>query len=129
MKAISVRQPWAHAIVHMGKTVENRTWATKYRGPLAIHASGSMSAAEYRRFGEFVEEERIGRVPARSELQLGGIIGIADLVSCVDWSTSRWFFGPHAFVLRNVRPVPFVPVKGGLNLWAPDASVRRALGV
>ncbi len=38
MKALSVRQPFAWAIVHGGKDVENRSWATSYRGPVLIHA-------------------------------------------------------------------------------------------
>ena len=38
MKALSVRQPWAWAIVAGWKPIENRTWATDYRGPLLIHA-------------------------------------------------------------------------------------------
>ena len=35
MKALTVQQPWAWAIIHAGKTVENRTqrwWS--YRGPI-----------------------------------------------------------------------------------------------
>ena len=41
MKAISVRNPWAWAIAHGGKRVENREWQypPTYRGPLLIHAS------------------------------------------------------------------------------------------
>jgi len=39
MKALSVRQCWAWAIVQGYKLVENRTWATEYRGLIAIHAS------------------------------------------------------------------------------------------
>lgn len=38
MKALTVQQPWAWAIVHGGKDIENRTQAWSYRGPLAIHA-------------------------------------------------------------------------------------------
>jgi hypothetical protein len=43
VKALSIRQPWAHAIVHLGKRIENREWqhAPSYRGPLLIHASSS----------------------------------------------------------------------------------------
>lgn len=37
MRALTVQQPWAWAIVHGGKDVENRTQAWSYRGPLAIH--------------------------------------------------------------------------------------------
>lgn len=38
MRALTVRQPWAWAIIHSGKDVENRTQAWSYRGPVAIHA-------------------------------------------------------------------------------------------
>ena len=34
MKALSIHQPWAWAILNAGKTVENRTWSTNYQGPL-----------------------------------------------------------------------------------------------
>jgi hypothetical protein len=37
-KALSIRQPWAHLIVAGIKQIENRTWTTRYRGPLLIHA-------------------------------------------------------------------------------------------
>ena len=39
MKALSVRQPWAWAIIYAGKDVENRTWPTRYRGFVIVHAS------------------------------------------------------------------------------------------
>ena len=38
--ALSVRQPWAWALLHGGKTIENRTWRRHYRGRIWIHASG-----------------------------------------------------------------------------------------
>jgi hypothetical protein len=39
MKILSVRQPWAALIVSGHKDIENRTWSTRYRGPVLIHAS------------------------------------------------------------------------------------------
>ena len=39
MKALTVYQPWASLIACGSKTLETRRWATKYRGPLAIHAA------------------------------------------------------------------------------------------
>jgi hypothetical protein len=36
--ALSVRRPWAGLIVAGHKPVENRTWVTRYRGLLHIHA-------------------------------------------------------------------------------------------
>ena len=48
---------------------------------------------------------------------LGGIIGTAEIVDCVEASDSPWFFGPFGLVLTNVHPVPFIPVKGALGLF------------
>jgi activating signal cointegrator 1 len=39
MKALSLWQPWASLIALGEKRVETREWTTKYRGPLAIHAT------------------------------------------------------------------------------------------
>lgn len=39
MKAISLWQPWATLIATGHKTIETRSWATQYRGPLLIHAA------------------------------------------------------------------------------------------
>lgn len=38
MKALTIRQPWASLIGLGVKTIETRSWTTRYRGPLAIHA-------------------------------------------------------------------------------------------
>lgn len=38
MKALTIRQPWAALIAAGVKTIETRSWPTKHRGPLAIHA-------------------------------------------------------------------------------------------
>lgn len=39
MKALSIKQPWAHLIVSGVKDVENRSWKTNYRGRIFVHAS------------------------------------------------------------------------------------------
>lgn len=39
MKALSLTQPWATLVAAGHKRIETRSWATSYRGPLAIHAS------------------------------------------------------------------------------------------
>ena len=38
---LTVRQPWAWAIIQVGKDVENRSWPTKHRGPLLIHVGSA----------------------------------------------------------------------------------------
>lgn len=44
MKAITLTQPWATLVAIGVKKIETRSWATAYRGPLAIHAAKGLSA-------------------------------------------------------------------------------------
>lgn len=44
VRALTVRQPWADAIMLAGKNVENRTWSTPYQGWVAIHAGGTVDS-------------------------------------------------------------------------------------
>lgn len=39
MKGLTLYQPWASAIAVRAKLIETRSWYTRYRGPLAIHAA------------------------------------------------------------------------------------------
>ena len=39
MKALTLTQPWATLVAIGAKRIETRSWSTKYRGPLAIHAA------------------------------------------------------------------------------------------
>lgn len=116
MKAISVRQPWAWAIIHGGKDIENRTWATRHRGPLLIHAGKSMNRSDLERMFGYLQEDGLP-VPQRAELYFGGIIGVVDLLDCVEDHASPWFGGPVGWVLANPRPLSFRPWKGQLNLF------------
>ena len=47
MKAITLHQPWASLIALGVKTIETRSWATKHRGPIAIHAAKRESESWY----------------------------------------------------------------------------------
>jgi len=38
MRAVTIRQPWATLIALGAKRFETRSWATKHRGDIAIHA-------------------------------------------------------------------------------------------
>jgi hypothetical protein len=44
MKILTIRNPWAYAIFHLGKDVENRSWCRDYKGPLLIHAAAHRPA-------------------------------------------------------------------------------------
>lgn len=114
-KALSIRQPWAWAIIHAGKDIENRDWRTNFRGPVCIHAGDHMTRDEHFFAAGFMRG--LARTPRIPDLQRGGIIGVAEVVDCVEASASPWFMGQYGFVLRNARPVPFIPVKGALSFF------------
>lgn len=139
MKAITVRQPWAWAIMHAGKDVENRTrnLAGKYRGPVVIHAG----------LAEFEQDNMASRAhrdahgtETSTVLDFGAALGIVDLVdvhesgshacsgeercpehdNCVRSTyCSPWAQGDAThLVLANPRPFAKpIGYKGALGLW------------
>lgn len=95
MRAITIRQPWAWAVIHAGKTVENRSRniAGDYRGLVAIHAGLTIDAAGQHDplvLESWTGETRLARdpgnptvyrdVPWRKAFSYGRIIGVVDLV-------------------------------------------------
>ena len=119
--ALSVRQPWAHTILHLGKDIENRSWAWDYRGPLVIHASKNGSRQDYESAVQWIArnvDQRIAdRVPPLGELPRGGIVGMVDMFGTTELAAtfSRWAdreSGCFWFWLLNPRVLPFVPFKG-----------------
>lgn len=135
LRALSVRQPWAHAIVHMAKDIENRGRCHGHRGLTLIHASAGMDAEEYLEARQFMTERGLGDLAHPSTFERGGIIGAVDILDCVRSSPSRWFSGPRGYALSNQRPIPFIPCKGTVTplFWVPAPEVqlqaRRALGL
>ena len=121
MKALSIRQPWADAIIWHGKDVENRSWPTRYRGPVLIHAAKAWGKAE-RADLAFVEDMTATKLEDTDRPLLGGIIGRAEIVDCVEAMDSRWFFGPYGFVLRNAEALPFQPCRGALGFFTPSIT-------
>ncbi|MBC9783509.1 ASCH domain-containing protein [Heliobacterium chlorum] len=147
MKALSLLQPWASLIAIGAKKIETRSWATKYRGPLAIHASAKFGKHEKATCGlpGFKQTLIVHRLMRESktqyglyfyEMPLGSIIAICNLVDVIPvedisgLTTKERAFGDYspgryAWVLEDVRPLDKpVPAKGKLGLWewAGDAG-------
>jgi hypothetical protein len=116
MKAISIRQPWAWLIVQGYKDVENRTWATKYRGPILIHAGKTCDPA-FDELRQMLREEFDIHVPPRKQIPRGGVVGQATIVDCVTDYDSDFFVGPYGFVLEDAQPLPFQPCRGWLGIF------------
>ena len=116
--ALSIRQPWAHAIIGLGKNIENRNWPTKHRGRICIHAAKGMTKDELEDFNDFA-----GRIAEgfqglqREDMDFGAIVGTAEIDDCVRCHSSPWFFGKFGFVLSNMQPIPPVPVRRHLGFF------------
>jgi hypothetical protein len=91
MKAITILQPWASLIACGAKKIETRSWATKYRGSIAIHAGKGTQNINLCRQRIFWANLWPYEIAAQYSLQeriddflpLGAVIAIADLVDCV----------------------------------------------
>jgi hypothetical protein len=81
--AISLIQPWAWAVVHAGKSVENRVWWTAMRGEFWIAASATTTLRYYQEAKRIIEHVAGVQVPSRDDLDYGGIIGRARIADCI----------------------------------------------
>lgn len=120
--ALSIRQPWAYAIISGRKNIENRDWSTKFRGKICIHAAKTLIKCDYEDDFEFIVETQDvlkfgSSFPGKNELSFGAIIGMAEIVDCIDASDSPWFFGKYGFVLENIQSIDPIPCKGALGLF------------
>ena len=79
VRGLTVRQPWAWAIAHAGKSVENRSKSLSWCGPVAIHAGLALA--------DDADDPLIRAAwrdadPAVRRIVRGAIIAVADLVDC-----------------------------------------------
>jgi len=133
MKALSVINPWAHLIMYHGKTVENRTWATNYRGRILIHVSKKLLTG-YKDLMIYLIRNgtlKIDTITLSEELkkiesECGMIIGSVELYDCIKGYESKWAEdGMYHWIIRN--PEVFekpIPAKGSLGLWEYEGELK-----
>jgi hypothetical protein len=119
MRALSVHSPWANAIALGEKTIECRSWRTRYRGRLLICASA--------RTPPLVDGYRApyGLALATVDLVDCREIGKGDLDAAMihpdDWP---YLAGQFAWVLANAVEIEPFPVKGKQGLFSVDCDPR-----
>ena len=131
-KALSVRQPWAWAILFAGKNIENRSWQAvnhglRQRGRIGIHAAKGMSRDEYDEARDFMASIGVTCPPA-IDLVRGAMVGSVEVVDVVSKSDSPWFFGPRGLVLRDPHvwsPIPCVGALGYFEWRQSDAGFPK----
>jgi len=91
MKAITVWQPWASLWACGAKQFETRPWATKYRGPIAIHAAAMNPFKVIQNLNDDTiaamkaSLRTLGLLPRNGDfryLPCGAVIATAELVGC-----------------------------------------------
>lgn len=130
MKALSVRQPWAWAIIHAGKDVENRSRITRYRGPVAIHAT-RCARDEYEDAADTIRCISGKTVPPWEAMRetFGKVIGVVDLYDSRDDGPeprSKWACGDAWWFVRGAKPCSHYACKGarGYLFDVPDSAIR-----
>lgn len=141
MKALTLSQPWATLVAIGAKRIETRSWPTKYRGPLAIHAAKSGPDVARDAFpdrGRFIDALKAGGADPWN-LPRGAIVATCRLVGCFKISRSATYQlvtgerieilepeesfgdytpGRYGWLLADVKPLPkAIPARGALGLW------------
>jgi hypothetical protein len=152
LPALTLWRPWAAAFTDLlepvAKRIENRTWATCYRGPVALHAGQRFDWEAFASIRRIVStigyRPQIGPVavqldvdnilPPSPDGHPTGVVAVAQLVGICTQSLGgadlRCGCGPWAFPGQrhwqfvNVRVLAEpVPCKGSQQLWSLPADV------
>lgn len=136
--ALTLIQPWAWAIAHAGKRVENRTWKpprSLIDGYIAIHAGKKLDS-------EAAEDLRDDGHDVPPLLERGAIVAVARVLGWARYDRfirdadataedfggvpraradlavrSAWFAGPIGWILDDVIAIDPVPILGAQGLW------------
>lgn len=133
MKALSLREPWAALIVAGKKRIETRSWSTRYRGALYLHASAAKIDEKDPHIRRLLA--LIPGVP----MQYGHVVCQCRLAACLPMDNvflaaierypierlcGEYAPGRFAWILEDVEPLARpVPAKGMLGLWEWEGNL------
>jgi activating signal cointegrator 1 len=148
MKALTLTQPWATLVAIGEKEIGTRSWATNYRGPLAIHAAkglgpvggamGLVMLCAKSPFSNVLIENGI-TLPG---LPRGAIVAVCELIGCEPAAHYAYYHGisdqerafgdyadgRYAWLLADIRRLlEPIPCRGARRLWEPDTLTAMAI--
>lgn len=154
MKALTLTQPWATLVAIGAKRIETRSWDTKYRGPLAIHAAKGFpgwakdfcaSGVFYRALGwpespspltQAWIDDNSRRI---KDLPLGAIVATARLVNVLPtevvnnranvWGISIGPVSEHELQFGDYTPGRFAWLLEDIEALAVPVPAKGALGL
>ena len=124
MKVITIKQPFATLIAEGLKEYEFRTWKTKYRGEILIHAGKTVDKKAMSKFKKYNFDYPTGCIIAkatitdcikitnteRKMLAKKDLFIYSHIIKHEDWDG-------YGFKLENITKVKPVEVSGKLSLW------------
>ena len=124
MKVLSIKEPWASLIMNGTKKIETRSWKTKYRGEIYIHASLSKAKITKSEVYELIKD---------MNFKCGYIICKCNLVDCIymtneyvndmktnhyeEYICGHYEVGRYAWIVEDVKVIEPIEAKGKLGLW------------
>lgn len=127
MKTITIKQPFATLIAEGLKEYEFRTWKTKYRGEILIHAGKGINKKAMEKFKHLNLEYPSGCIIAKANLtncieinkeqrkilQEKNPLVYSSIIKNTEWNG-------YGFQLENIKKITPIPAKGKLSLWDYD---------
>lgn len=124
MKVITIKQPWATLIAEGLKKYEFRTWNTKYRGDILIHAGKSIDRKALARFKDYNFKYPTGCIIAKAKLTdsiyvddsfVEKVVPNNPLVYKGLIEKNNW--EGYGFKLEKVEKIEPIYINGQLGLW------------
>ena len=128
MKVITIKQPFATLIAEGLKEYEFRTWKTKFRGEILIHAGKGIDKKAMERYKHLNLDYPSGKIIAKAtitecvyvddklkeELQeKNPLVYYGILKKDSDWDG-------YGFKLENIEKIEPIEINGKLSLWDYD---------
>ena len=124
MKVLTIQQPFATLIAEGYKEYEFRTWKTKYRGELLIHAGKGINQKAMKRFEHLNLEYPSGCIiakvnltdcilidnEARNMLKMKNPLVYENVIKSADWKG-------YGFKLENIKKIEPIYINGKLSFW------------
>ena len=136
LKVISLLEPWASLIREKIKVIETRSWKTKYRGELYIHASKKRLTRK-----ELISYEEQLSLLNDTDFKYGHIIAKCNLVDCKymddelinevkknrnEYICGKYEVGRYAWILEDIEVIDPIEAKGQLGIWNYDRENNRS---
>ena len=138
LRGLTLWQPWAYAVLHLGKRLENRPWKPwpSMVGPwFALHAAARRKPSEEAWVLDRIAALTGKPAPGPGALVRGAVLGFGRLSGFVEASDDPWFLGPeyegkknYGWLLPDVVALPTpVPCKGYYGFWPVPAEALPAV--